>query len=839
MTMNNNNLPVTGREVDVPPGHFIVSRTDMDGRITCVSPDFTRISGFTEQELLGAHHDIERHPDVPREAFEDMWRDLHAGRPWAGVIKNRCKNGDHYWVHGNVAPIVEHGRTTGYIAVRGRAPREQVAAAEENYRRFVEGRARGLAFRHGQVRSARPWARLGDGLRDLPLVATLSLAIGLMVLVAALTAAVGSDGMARTLAALEQAVAVPGDETSMARARTGELVAAARTHAARVNTWLALGVAGVLLIGAGGVLLVGPTLNRRLREARSACEVMGQGNFHGAFDITRNDELGRLLQNLGAMQTRLAYDVQQQRRMDEENLRIRQALDCVDTNVRIADSGGRVIYANHALMRTLRRIEADIRRERPAFAAERFVGSSIGELYADPPAALQRLANLRETARINMAIGGHQFAVTTNPILDAAGNRLGTVGEWRERTAEIAAEQELTALVAAAAVGDFSRRVAVAGKAGFFLELAEGLNRLMAVISTSVEDVARVLNAVARGDLTDRIEADYRGTLGQLKDDANATVERLRAVVGRIQASAEAINIAAHEIAAGNTDLSIRTEEQASSLEETASSMEELTATVRQNADTARAASELAIGGNAVAERGGAMMARVVATMGSIRDAGKRIGDIVGLIDAIAFQTNILALNAAVEAARAGEQGRGFAVVASEVRSLAQRSAQAAREIKGLIADSTDKVEGGARLVDEAGRTMDEVVTSFQRLAALVAGIAAASREQSAGLEQVATAVGQLDEITQHNAALVEEAAAAAQSLDAQAGELVDSVCVFRVSQPGEERPEKRQPTSPARPKSAKISPLRAARAADPGPLPKVRRSPALRRSLEDEWEEF
>jgi methyl-accepting chemotaxis protein len=362
----------------------------------------------------------------------------------------------------------------------------------------------------------------------------------------------------------------------------------------------------------------------------------------------------------------------------------------------------------------------------------------------------------------------------------------------------------------------------------------------MEVVSTSVEDVARVLNAVARGDLTDRIEADYRGTLGQLKDDANTTVGRLRAVVGRIKESAEAIDTAAHEIAAGNTDLSIRTEEQASSLEETASSMEELTATVRQNADNARVASELAVGGNAVAARGGAMMQRVVTTMGSIRDAGKRIGDIVGLIDAIAFQTNILALNAAVEAARAGEQGRGFAVVASEVRSLAQKSAQAAREIKGLIADSTDKVEGGAQLVNEAGRTMEEVVASFQQLAALVSGIAAASREQSAGLEQVATAVGHLDEITQHNAALVEEAAAAAQSLEAQAGELVDSVSVFRFTDAGEELAEKCPAMPRAGPKSAKISPLRPVRAAaGGGALPKVRRSTAPRRSLEDEWEEF
>ena len=248
---------------------------------------------------------------------------------------------------------------------------------------------------------------------------------------------------------------------------------------------------------------------------------------------------------------------------------------------------------------------------------------------------------------------------------------------------------------------------AAASRSGFFATLSEGLNRLMTIVYTNLEDIARVLNAIARGDLTEKITAEYGGTFGQLKDDTNTTVERLREVVGQIKEASESINVAAQEISAGNSDLSARTEEQASSLEETASSMEQLNATVKQNADNARQAKELAGSSNEVAEQGGAMVGRVVETMGSIQESAKKIADIIGVIDSIAFQTNILALNAAVEAARAGEQGRGFAVVASEVRSLAQRSAQAAREIKALIADSVDKVEDGAKLVNEAGQTME------------------------------------------------------------------------------------------------------------------------------------
>lgn len=347
------------------------------------------------------------------------------------------------------------------------------------------------------------------------------------------------------------------------------------------------------------------------------------------------------------------------------------------------------------------------------------------------------------------------------------------------------AQQEVAFLIGAAARGDFSMRLVEEGKDGFFLSLARDLNTLSATIERALQDVAAVLRAVANGDLTRQVDADYRGVFRELQDDTNTTVTQLRDVVGRIKQAADAINTAAQEISAGNTDLSSRTEQQASSLEQTSSSMEELNSTVRQNADNARQASELAKSSNDLALRAGGQVQSVVATMEAIEQSSRKISDIIGVIDSIAFQTNILALNAAVEAARAGEQGRGFAVVASEVRSLAQRSADAAKEIKGLIGESVATVQNGTGVVRQAGDTVGEVVSSFQQVSALVQEISSASREQASGIDQVTLAVSQMDEVTQQNAALVEEAAAAAESLEEQAQGLVSAVGMFRLSANG------------------------------------------------------
>lgn len=319
-------------------------------------------------------------------------------------------------------------------------------------------------------------------------------------------------------------------------------------------------------------------------------------------------------------------------------------------------------------------------------------------------------------------------------------------------------------LLLSAAIGLFIYRVAKA----ITVPLAEGV---------------KVADRFAAGDLTSHIEVTSKDEIGKLLSSFKAMQSSIKTMIGEIKASTDTINTAAKEIATGNADLSQRTEEQASSLEETASSMEELTSTVKQNAENAKQANQLAISASDVAGRGGAVVSKVVTTMDSINDSSRKIVDIISVIDGIAFQTNILALNAAVEAARAGEQGRGFAVVAGEVRSLAQRSAAAAKEIKTLIGDSVEKVEGGSKLVAQAGQTMEEIVTSIKRVTDIMSEIAAATMEQSQGIEQVNLAITQMDEVTQQNAALVEEAAAAAESLEEQAQNLAASVATFRVDE--------------------------------------------------------
>jgi methyl-accepting chemotaxis protein len=300
-------------------------------------------------------------------------------------------------------------------------------------------------------------------------------------------------------------------------------------------------------------------------------------------------------------------------------------------------------------------------------------------------------------------------------------------------------------------------------------------------ISRSLRQAVDASNAVAQGDLTHPIRVEGKDEVAQLLTALSAMQTSLVGIVGQVRQGTDTIATASGQIAAGNMDLSSRTEQQASSLEETAASMEELTSTVKQNADNARQANQLAVSASSVAIKGGSVVSQVVGTMGAINTSSRKIVDIIGVIDGIAFQTNILALNAAVEAARAGEQGRGFAVVAAEVRNLAQRSAAAAKEIKTLIDDSVSKVEEGSTQVAEAGKTMDEIVDSVKRVTDIMAEITAASQEQTQGIEQINQAITQMDQVTQQNAALVEEAAAAAQSLQEQASGLMQVVSVFRL----------------------------------------------------------
>jgi methyl-accepting chemotaxis protein len=547
----------------------------------------------------------------------------------------------------------------------------------------------------------------------------------------------------------------------------------------------------------------------------------------------RRDEIGQLLAAMKRMQDSLLERRTKDRETIDAMTATRHALEVAGSAIMLVDPKGEVRYANQALTRLMREHEAELRRALPSFQVEQLLGGNFEQTYRTSAAGVIELARVTDEQRARLALGELTFALTLNPIYSATRERLGTVVTWVDRTADLRAETELTDVVGAAARGDFSPRLTLEGKEGYFRTMSEGMNTLMETCQAGLGEVARVLGALARGDLTQAIERDFEGAFAQLKSDVNQTVTQLQRTVLEIRGSSEAINVAAHEIAQGNIDLSQRTEQQAGSLQTTASSVEQLTATVQQNAENARQANQLAIGASDVAVKGGAVVGQVVDTMKSISDSSQRISDIIGVIDSIAFQTNILALNAAVEAARAGEQGRGFAVVATEVRSLAQRCTSAAKEIKDLISESSDKVNAGSKLVDAAGRTMKEIVDSVRRVTDIMSEISAASAEQSAGFQQVNGAIAQMDQSTQQNAALVEQAAAAAESMRQQADRLSESVGVFDLGQAAaleyaaSERPSARPPAAARsdggsdRP-HAKAAPVAARRTS-----PKARTAPA------------
>ncbi|MGJ4730928.1 methyl-accepting chemotaxis protein [Luteimonas sp. SDU101] len=631
------------------------------------------------------------------------------------------------------------------------------------------------------------------------------------------------------------------DATSAALAALADdanrVAAASTTRAHSTYTSSNLLLVTLLLAGIGAGLavawLMARSLTRAAREAAGVANDVAGGKLDSHIDTSRADEIGDLLKAMQRMQRDLRERIERDQAIASENLRIRTALDSSGTSVMIADPDRKVIYANAAVTGLLHHYEEQIHSALPELEIDRIVGSQLEDFSRDPAGAIALFDGLQDVHQSEAAMGDAHFGQSVARVDDADGNLLGYVVEWRDRTPQVHVEVELGHVVQAAAAGDLSQRIGLEGKQGFYLQLAGQLNGLLDANAASLDQVSQVLTALAEGDLTRRMDGEFQGVFATMRDNANHTVQRLAEIVGQIRSGSDAINASASEIAAGNDDLSRRTEQQAASLEETASSMEELTSTVRQNADNARQANQLAIGAVDVASQGGEVVGKVVETMSAISESSNRIADIIGVIDGIAFQTNILALNAAVEAARAGEQGRGFAVVAAEVRSLAQRSAGAAKEIKQLIGDSTDKVRHGNALVDQAGKTMGEIVTSIKRVTDIIADISAASQEQSAGIEQVNQAITQMDESTQQNAALVEEATAAARSMEQQAGQLVQTVAVFRVHDD--------RPAAAAKVPAASVIRLNSHRPAPPAPRPPSKLPARATADTEagGDWQEF
>lgn len=727
-------MPTTRNEVVLKKGTILVSRTDLMGRITYVNDAFVEISGFTREELMGAEHNIVRHPDMPSEAFEDMWKSLKQRRPWQGLVKNRCKNGDYYWVEANAMPLFKNGKVHEYLSVRHPPKRDLIPGTELLYKKISKGEVK-----------------------------------------------IKPTGLNAVFKFISE----------IAIEKKNAFVLCAFLASAFFSMYqLFLSQQYDLLAGAG--LLVIITLivnlsmirgiNQVLESAITICYRLSSGDFGNKVDLKRNDKLGDFLRGLYCMEVKLGDDLADVRQEAAISKRITQALDNVQSGVMVVNNNLDIIYTNNSVEQLFKSAEKPIRNQLPSFEADKLHGSNIDSFHKDPSYQRRLLENLRQPYSSELVIAGQHMQVIASPVINDEGERIGFVAEWQNRTPEVLIEQEIGQLVQDIKTGDLSSRIDMGDKQGFARMLSAGINELTDVIESVFSDVNNVMENMAEGNLITAISSEYQGVYAECMNNINNTMAKLSDFIIQIRDASDFIDSSAQEMANGNNNLSRRAEQQASSLEETAASMEQLASTVKNNAQNTIQATEVVNSATQLAQKGGGVVQSAIDAMQEINVSSNKIAEIISVIDEIAFQTNLLALNASVEAARAGNHGRGFAVVATEVRNLAQRSASAARQSNELIQNSVEKVRAGTAFVNETGAALTEIVESITKVGDIVAHIASASSEQSSGIDQVNQAVAQMDDITQQNAALAEQAAAGSIAVSEQSANMAQMLGFFKVN---------------------------------------------------------
>jgi methyl-accepting chemotaxis protein len=694
---------------------------NLDGTIITANENFTKAVGYSLEEIKGRHHSMFVSPEYA-ESFEykEFWKKLSEGQTQTGQYKRFNKNGDEIWLNASYNAVFD---------MNGK-PFKVVKYATD-----------------------------------------------------------GTELRAQQLASARLQVAVDGAQSAMIMInRDFEITyinEATRTLLKKYESkfkdkWSSFDVDSVM-----GTCIdmfhKNPSHQRKMLEDPSNLPYQTDIDINGLkFSLMVTAQLDLNGNYIG--NTLEWEDVTEQRQKELEVARLQSAVDGSQANLMLCDEDLNITYANPSVVEMMRNRQNELRAIWPGLDVDNLVGQNIDQFHKNPSHQRRLLADIKGLpASAEIKVAELEFSVNATAITDNAGNYMGNMVEWRDITEQKDAERQIEHLIDSAINGELDSRLETDNYKGFMYNLATSINKMMDTVVEPIKESTRVIERLADGDLTQTMDGEFKGQFLTMQGAVNTSISNLFKMVDEIRGSASSINTSANEIAQGNLDLSQRTEEQASSLEETASSIEEMTGTVKQNADNAQQANQLATGACMEAEKGGSVVSDAIAAMTEINQASKKIADIIGVIDEIAFQTNLLALNAAVEAARAGEQGRGFAVVAAEVRNLAQRSAGAAKEIKTLINDSVQKVEEGSKLVDKSGSTLEQIVNSVKKVSDIIAEIAAASNEQSTGIDQINKAVSQMDEMTQQNASLVEEAAAASESMDEQAKGLTSLIGFFNV----------------------------------------------------------
>lgn len=528
-----------------------------------------------------------------------------------------------------------------------------------------------------------------------------------------------------------------------------------------------------------GAIWFSTKLSQRVKNVVNVANAIASGNFNHKINDAQGDEIQDLNRAMQRMQTELFG---QMREKEASMSRIKVALDNADANVMVADNENTIIYINKALEKTLHQIEQSLRTAIPGFQVNGLVGKSMDEFHSNPGHQRNLVTNLREPHQAEFMVGDVTLSVSARPIIDEQGERLGTVTEWRDLTAQRKTEKDLERIIHSATVGDLGQRLPLNSYQGFYLEMARGLNETLDAVEKPIRETRRVMEALADGDLTQRFSGDFQGEFKLLGEAVDASTLHLGEVVTQLQGAVESLTSLSQSLTVSNNELHDRTNNQAGSLQETAAAMDEITGTVTHNTQNARDANQHTEEAVGQAEQGHEVVSAAIESIRQVNESSEEIASITDLINEIAFQTNLLALNAAVEAARAGEQGRGFAVVASEVRALAGRSAEAAKQIETLIKDSIAKISRGTEQVNLTGNALQGIVQSISRVSSTVSEISTASEEQAVGIEEINQAVVQLESVTQTNLDMVAQISEVSKNLERQASDIRETIAAFKTA---------------------------------------------------------